>query len=76
MISDYQSLKRFTEDASHELQTPLAVIQSKLEELIQHPDLKKDQAELIQSAYTSVQRISKLIQTLSEIIRDDWYGND
>lgn len=64
VMSDYQSLKRFTEDASHEIQTPLAVIQSKLETLIQYPDLKKDQAELIKSAYTSVQRISKLIQTL------------
>jgi signal transduction histidine kinase len=64
VISDYQSLKRFTEDASHEMQTPLAVIQSELETLLQLPDIKKDQAELIKSAYTSVQRISKLIQTL------------
>ncbi|MCX6260774.1 MAG: HAMP domain-containing sensor histidine kinase [Bacteroidia bacterium] len=64
VISDYQSLKRFTEDASHEIQTPLAVIQSKLETLVQYPDLKKDQAELIKSAYFSVQRISKLTQTL------------
>jgi signal transduction histidine kinase len=64
VISDYQSLKRFTEDASHEIQTPLAIIQSKLETLIQYPDLKKDQAELIKSAYSSVQRISKLTQTL------------
>jgi signal transduction histidine kinase len=64
VISDYQSLKRFTEDASHEIQTPLAVIQSKLETLMQYQNLKKDQAELIKSAYTSVQRISKLIQTL------------
>ncbi|MCX6330044.1 MAG: HAMP domain-containing sensor histidine kinase [Bacteroidia bacterium] len=64
VISDYQSLKRFTEDASHEIQTPLAVIQSKLETMMQYPDLKKDQAELIKSAYSSVQRISKLTQTL------------
>ena len=64
IMSDYQSLKRFTEDASHEIQTPLAVIQSKLETLMQYPDLKKDQAELIKSAYASVQRISKLTQTL------------
>jgi signal transduction histidine kinase len=64
VISDYQSLKRFTENASHEIQTPLAIIQSKLEALIQYPELKKDQADLIKSAYTSVQRISKLTQTL------------
>ena len=64
VISDYQSLKRFTEDASHEIQTPLAVIQSKLETLMQYPDLKKDQAELINSAYVYTLRISKLTQTL------------
>jgi signal transduction histidine kinase len=64
VISDYQSLKRFTEDASHEIQTPLAVIQSKLETLMQYPDLEKDQAELINSAYVYTLRISKLTQTL------------
>jgi len=64
VISDYQSLKRFTEDASHEIQTPLAVIQSKLETLMQYPDLNQDQAELINSAYVYTLRISKLTQTL------------
>jgi signal transduction histidine kinase len=64
VISDYQSLKRFTEDASHEIQTPLAVIQSKLETLMQYPGLKKDQAELINSTYVYALRISKLTQTL------------
>jgi signal transduction histidine kinase len=64
VISDYQSLKRFTEDASHEIQTPLAVIQSKLETLMQSPELKKEQAELISSAYVYTLRISKLTQTL------------
>lgn len=64
VISDYQSLKRFTEDASHEIQNPLAVIQSKLETLLQFPDLKKDQAEIINSAYAYTLRISKLTQTL------------
>ena len=64
VISDYQSLKRFTEDASHEIQTPLAVIQSKLETLMQYPDLNKDQAELINSPMYTLLRISKLTQTL------------
>ena len=64
VITDYQALKRFTEDASHEIQTPLAVIQSKLETMLQYPDLKQEQAELINSAYTYSLRISKLTQTL------------
>jgi signal transduction histidine kinase len=64
VISDYQSLKRFTEDASHEIQTPLAVIQSKLETLMQYHGLKKEQAELINSAYVFTLRISKLTKTL------------
>ena len=64
VISDYQTLKRFTEDASHEIQTPLAVIQSKLETLMQYPDLKEEQAEIINSAYVYTIRISKLTRTL------------
>jgi signal transduction histidine kinase len=69
VISDYQSLKRFTEDSSHEIQTPLAVIQSKLETLLQYPDLKRDQAEMITSIYIYSQRISRLIQTLLLLTR-------
>jgi signal transduction histidine kinase len=64
VISDYQSLKRFTEDASHEIQSPLAVIQSKLESLLQNPGLKQDQVEAINAAYSSAIRISKLTQSL------------
>jgi signal transduction histidine kinase len=77
VISDYQSLKRFTEDASHEIQTPLAVIQSKLETLMQYPALKKEQAELINSAYVYTLRISKLTQTLlllTKIANDQFPG--
>lgn len=69
VMSDYQALKRFSEDASHEIQTPLAVIQSRLESLLQHPGITKDQAGLIKSAYTSVQRISKLTRTLLLLTR-------
>lgn len=77
VISDYQSLKRFTEDASHEIQTPLAVIQSKLETLLQYPGLKREQAELINSAYVYTLRISKLTQTLlllTKIANDQFPG--
>lgn len=62
--SDFQLLKRFSEDASHEIQTPLSVIQAKLETLLQDPQLKQDHVELIKSAYGSTIRVSKLTQTL------------
>jgi signal transduction histidine kinase len=61
---DYQSLKEFTENASHELQTPLAVIQSKLDILIQNEKLSESESEAIQSAYYAVQGLSRLNQSL------------
>ena len=64
VLSDYQVLKRFSEDASHEIQTPLAIIQSKIETLMQHPGLRKEQVSLVKAAYSSVLQISKLTQAL------------
>ena len=61
---DYQSLKEFTENASHELQTPLAVIQSKLDILIQNEKLSEGESESIQSAYDAVQGLRRLNQSL------------
>ncbi len=50
-LASYRSQKEFTENASHELQTPLAIFQSKLDLLLQQPDLTEPQAEIIQSLY-------------------------
>ena len=61
---DYTALKEFTENASHELQTPLAVIQSKLDILIQNEKLSENESNAIQSAYHSLQGLSKLNQSL------------
>jgi signal transduction histidine kinase len=62
--NDYQSLKEFTENASHELQTPLAVIQSKLDILIQNDKLSETESKTIQGAYDAVQNLKKLNQSL------------
>jgi signal transduction histidine kinase len=61
---DYQSLKEFTENASHELQTPLAVIQSKLDILIQNEKLSETESKTIQGAYDAVQHLKKINQSL------------
>jgi signal transduction histidine kinase len=61
---DYFNLKEFNENASHELQTPLAVINSKLELLMQSSNLTEEQMSLILSLSESVNRMSKLNQGL------------
>lgn len=61
---DYQTLKEFTENASHELQTPLAVIRSKLDILIQNEQLAETENEAIQGAYKAVQNLSRMNQSL------------
>jgi len=62
--SDFRSLKEFSENASHEIQTPLAIIQTKMEELLQSPDLTKEQSEKISAAYSTAMRLKKLNKSL------------
>ena len=54
--SDYLNMKEFTEDAAHEMQTPLAVAQSKLELLLQDSSLKESQVEDIGQASMALTR--------------------
>jgi signal transduction histidine kinase len=60
----FQEQRQFIENASHETQTPLAVIQSQLEILLQTSDLSGQQAEIIQSALKETDRLAKLNKTL------------
>jgi len=62
--SDFNNLKEFTENASHEMQTPLAIMQSKSEVLLQSENLSPEQVSQIRVIYQSVQRLSKLNKTL------------
>lgn len=61
---DYRILKEFTENASHETQTPLAIIRSKLDLVIQEEGLSINQSEALKSAYAAVSRLAKLNQSL------------
>ncbi len=62
--SDFNNLKEFTENASHEMQTPLAIMQTKSELLLQSDNLDKRQVSQIRAIYLSVQRLAKLNKTL------------
>ncbi len=69
-IKDYNSLKEFTENTSHEIQTPLAIIRNKAETLLQE-DLNKEQLEDIGKIYEAAGRLSRLKTGLSLISRID-----
>lgn len=62
--SDFSNLKEFSENASHEMQTPLAIMQSKIELLLQSNNINKEQSEQLQSIYQAGKRLSKLNKTL------------
>ncbi len=61
---DYSSLKNFTGQAAHEMQTPLAIIRSNLDALMQNEALLKNSGDDIASIEKAIQRLSRLHQSL------------
>jgi len=64
ITQDYESLKTFADNASHEMQTPLAVINSKLDLLIQDHQLTEKNMHHVQAMYHAVDKLTKLNQSL------------
>ena len=62
--NDYLNLKEYTENASHEIQTPLAIINSKLELLLQSGEMSEKQYKALGDAYDASVRLSKYNSTL------------
>lgn len=60
----FESQKQFIENASHEMQTPLSIIQSRLEALIGQAELTEQQAVILEGIISSTQRLKKLNKTL------------
>lgn len=75
LISDnlktYKQQKEFIENASHELQTPLAVFQSQLDILLQQSDLTEAQVNIIQSLYSVSSRLTRLNKNLLLLAKID-----
>nr|WP_315224906.1 HAMP domain-containing sensor histidine kinase [uncultured Flavobacterium sp.] len=59
----YKSQREFVENAAHELQTPLALFQTKIDTL-QQLDLTREQSELVGSLNKDVSRLSRLNKNL------------
>jgi signal transduction histidine kinase len=64
ITSAYQNLKEFTENAAHEIQTPLAVILSKIEGLFQDETLTEPQLVTLSSVSEAANRLGRLNQAL------------
>jgi signal transduction histidine kinase len=63
-VEVFQSQKEFTENAAHELQTPLAICRTKLELLAQTKGLTQEQADLVGSLLDATDRVTRLNKDL------------
>lgn len=69
--SDYNEIRLFTENASHEMMTPLAVINSKLDNILQSNALGKEDGETLVELYKATSRLTKLNQSLLLLMKID-----
>lgn len=63
-VAAFNQQKQFIENASHELQTPLAIALNKLELLAENNQLNEDQALLLGAALNNLERLKRLNQSL------------
>lgn len=62
-VIEYGLVKEFSENASHELQTPLAVLRSKLE-LLTETNIQGNQASLIADMQNAIEKLSRINHSL------------
>jgi len=71
IYNDFEAQKEYTENVSHELQTPLAIISSKADELMQADNLSKEQMEQLALLLETTNRLSKINQALIFLTKID-----
>jgi signal transduction histidine kinase len=68
-IAIYKQQKEFTQNASHELQTPLAIVKFKLDLLYQDKTLTDEQSELIDQAHQALAKVTRINKNLLLLAR-------
>lgn len=63
-VDAYQQQKAFTENASHELQTPIALLKSKMDLLIQQRGVSPEISEILNSIQAPLARLSRINKNL------------
>jgi signal transduction histidine kinase len=66
---DYRHLKEYTENMSHEIQTPLTVIRNKTENLIADETVIQRHSETVKAIYDETNHLTKLGNTLNLLTR-------
>ena len=64
LYSDFVQQKEFTENAAHEMQTPLAVVKGNISLLMQSPHLKEEEMNQLQTVENTIKKLSALNKTL------------
>lgn len=68
LSESFATQRQFSGNAAHELRTPLAIMQTKLELFAaEHNNLESDTAELVRLQTEQLDRLSKLVHTLLEM---------
>lgn len=68
---DYANLKQFTENISHEFQTPLAIIQAKIDNIINEHAINDTQFEQVSSIQKDIQRLKQLNKKINILTKID-----
>ena len=68
LAHSFELQRQFAGNAAHELRTPLAILQTKLELFAEeHPDMDRDTAGLVGSLREQIDRLTALVGTLLEM---------
>ena len=72
IIENYKKQTEFVQNASHELRTPITIIQAQQELLLKEPNSKiLDKSESINQTLKETKRITKLLKELMDLARVD-----
>lgn len=74
---DYRKLKEYTENMAHEIQTPLAILRNKTDNLIEDENLMQSHSKTVKSINNEINHLSKLSSTLKLLtkIENNEYSN-
>jgi two-component system OmpR family sensor kinase len=73
--NSYIALKEFSENASHELQTPIATMKAKIE-LLMESELEEVQAAMLSDIHDELEKLAKINHSLTLLAKLENYNSD